>query len=182
MDNNSNIYQMTVPAPLVWPHLITPQAEHTRGKTVFKSVYKGTFLLSQDHPDWQPIREKMRSLAPAGADKFPVEDGTKMAEEARAKHRDREWARGKILFTAQSNVNKFFYSGVLAIGTFMFSAYEGFGGGVTAYLNEVLSLNSGDKIAGGPDAEEKYGDASRFDQYTGHVSNLDPTAGIGSLV
>jgi hypothetical protein len=76
----------------------------------------------------------------------------------------------------------FFYSGVLAIGTFQIVGYEGMGGGVSAYLNEVLSLNSGERIAGGPDAEEKYGPATDFSKYTGHVSAIDPTAGLTGLV
>ncbi len=232
MANQDNIYQMTHPAPLIWSHLITPQPEHTRGKTVFKTSYNGVFLLTKEHPDWAPIASKMQALAAKdlpgnSTPSFPGLDrdaegklsisGDNVANAAKAAGKDREWARGKIMFKAQSNVKtlkgdllmpprlvvllngkyvnygtseaprelaaKFFYSGVLAVGTFMFSSYEGFGGGVTAYLNEVLSLNSGERIAGGPDAEEKYGDAGKFSQYTGHVSNVDPVGtGLTGLV
>lgn len=72
---------------------------------------------------------------------------------------------------------KFFYSGVLAIGTFAFVPYTGMGGGITCYLNEVLSLNAGDKIATGVDDEAKYGDPNTFKGYIGQVSAEDPMAG-----
>ncbi len=218
-------YVMTVPAPFVWNYLITPKPERTvtkpgRAPIVFKAAYEATILFAPDHPDWVNIRALLRSAhsaLPAGAsEKFPVDDGTKIADEAKAKNKDREWARGKILFNPHSNVKKqdgsalmpprlvallngkyvtygtaeqprelatpYFYSGVLGIGTFMIDGYEGMGGGVTAYLNEVLSLNTGERIAGGPDAEEKYGPATDFSKYTGHVSSIDPTAGLTGLV
>jgi hypothetical protein len=72
---------------------------------------------------------------------------------------------------------KFFYSGVLAIGTFGFSPYAGMGGGVAVYLNEILSLNAGEKINTGVDDEVKYGSADQFKGYVGRVSSEDPTAG-----
>lgn len=70
---------------------------------------------------------------------------------------------------------KFFYSGVLAVGTFAFSPYAGMGGGVACYLNEILSLNAGEKIATGVDDEAKYGSPDTFKGYVGHVSSVDPT-------
>ncbi len=213
----SKQYVMTVPAPFVWNYLVTPKPERTVRGMVFKAAYEATVLFAPDHPDWVNIRALLRANLPAGAsEKFPVDDGTKIADEAKAKNKDREWARGKILFNPHSNVKKqdgsalmpprlvallngkyvtygttevprelaapYFYSGVLGIGTFMIDGYEGMGGGVTAYLNEVLSLNTGERIAGGPDAEEKYGPATDFSKYTGHVSSVDPTAGLAGLV
>ena len=218
----SKQYVMTVPAPLVWNYLIAPKSGHTvtkpgKAPIVFKARYEATILFAPDHPDWLPIRTLLQANLPAGAaEKFPVDDGTKIADEAFKKQKDREWARGKILFNPHSNVKKqdgsalmpprlvvllngkyvqygtaeqprelatpYFYSGVLGIGTFMIEGYEGMGGGVTAYLNEVLSLNTGEHIAGGPDAEEKYGPAIDFSKYTGHVSSIDPTAGLTGLV
>ncbi len=217
----SKTYQMTHPAPMIWCHLIEPRPERKDAKNrVFKAAYEATFLFAQDHPDWQPLRAMLRANVDGVTNpKFPVDDGNAVADAARAKQKDREWARGKILFQAKSNVkkvdgsllipprlvvllggkyvnydttdapralaSKFFYSGVLALGTFNLKSYEpgmNSPGGVTAYLNEVLSLNVGDRIAGGPDAEEKYGNAANFSQYTGHVSHVDPTAGLTGLV
>lgn len=71
---------------------------------------------------------------------------------------------------------KFFYSGVLAVGTFGFSPYAGMGGGVAVYLNEILSLNAGEKINTGVDDETKYGSPDTFKGYVGQVSSVDPTA------
>lgn len=76
---------------------------------------------------------------------------------------------------------KFFYSGVLAVGTFGLSPYAGMGGGVTVYLNEILSLNAGEKINTGADDEAKYGSPDTFKGYVGHVSSVDPTAGAEQI-
>lgn len=73
---------------------------------------------------------------------------------------------------------KFFYSGVLAVGTFGLVAYTGMGGGVSAYLNEILSLNAGERINTGVDDEAKYGSPDAFKGYVGKVSAEDPTAGL----
>jgi Protein of unknown function (DUF2815) len=218
--NPEGFYQMTNPAPFVWNHLVTPKAERTVRGMVFKAAYEATVLFTSDHPDFEPLVALVKAATPAVAPAFPngtpFSNGTKLADEANANGKNREWARGKILFNPHSNVQKrdgsmlfppqlvvllnnkyvrygsaelprelaapYFYSGVLAIGTFAIAGYEGMGGGVTAYLNEVLSLNSGERIAGGPDAEEKYGPAVDFSKYTGHVSNTDPTAGLAGLV
>lgn len=73
---------------------------------------------------------------------------------------------------------KFFYSGVMAIGTFAFVAYEGMGGGVSAYLNEILSLGVGERINTGVDDEARYGAPT---QYVGKLSAVDPTAGAEEI-
>lgn len=72
---------------------------------------------------------------------------------------------------------QYFYSGVFAVGTFTFVAYPGMGGGVSAFLNEILSLNTGERIKTGIDDEERYGSADQFKGYIGHQSAVDPTAG-----
>lgn len=215
----SKTYQMTVPAPMVWCHVVDPRPERKDATgRVFKACYEATFLFTPEHPDWTPLRTLMRSAVDPGVTNptFPVDDGNTIANAAQAKNKDREWARGKILFKAKSNVvkldgsplipprlvvllgnkyvnydttdapralaSKFFYSGVLAVGTFHVQGYTGMGGGVTAYLNEIMSLNTGERIAGGPDAEEKYGDAGRFTQYMGSASSINPSEGLTGLV
>ncbi len=77
--------------------------------------------------------------------------------------------------------SKFFYSGVLGIGTFTFVAYEGMGGGVSAYLNEILSLNTGDRINTGIDDAAKYGNAEAYSAYIGKASNINPAAGADDI-
>ena len=70
-----------------------------------------------------------------------------------------------------------FYSGVYATGSFAFATFTGFGGGVTAYLNEIVSFNVGDKIITGVDDNERLGDASKYVGHVGTTSPINPMAG-----
>lgn len=72
--------------------------------------------------------------------------------------------------------SKFFYSGVDAVPTLAFVAFDTNGKKVTAYLNEVLSFNRGDKIATGVDLEKKYG--AVMAAYAGKVSAENPAEGM----
>lgn len=210
-------YQMTKPAPMIWAHVITPRAERTVNGVVYPAGYEATFLFTPDHPDLAAIKKRLGAAAKAEFGRtdnlhYPLESGDKIADEAAAKGKDREFLRGLIAFKAKSNVeiktgpkkgtplapprlvvlqdgkyvrysdeyerkpaSRFFYSGVLAIGTFGFKAYTGMGGGVAAYLNEILSLNTGDKINTGVDDEAKYGPPT---QYVGVVKSENPTVGM----
>lgn len=69
-----------------------------------------------------------------------------------------------------------FYSGVQAIGSFAFATYAGFGGGVTAYLNEIVSFNVGDRIITGVDDNERLGDATKYIGHVGVTSQINPMA------
>ncbi len=216
MVQDTQTYQMTKPAPIVWVSVVTPRPAGAKNQ----ERYQAAFLLSKDHPDFAPmatmmakvVKDKYGSTDGRG---FPLQHGDKVADEAAAKGRDREWARGKELLEAHSNVRKrmvngvpgellnpprlvvlrdgkyvryqdeerplaksAFYSGVLAIGTFSFVAYDGFGGGCSCYLNEILSLGVGDKINTGVDDEAKYGAPT---QYIGKVSAKDPTVGAEEI-
>lgn len=82
----------------------------------------------------------------------------------------------------RAEARRFFYSGVLARGTFNFVAYEAQGGVVSVYLNELLSLNVGDRIQTGPDNEQKYGSAESHSEYIGKVSSVNPTAGLDDAI
>jgi hypothetical protein len=75
-----------------------------------------------------------------------------------------------------------FYAGVHAIGEFGITAYEGMGGGVSIYLNELLSLNYGDRISTGIDDEAKYGEMRRFAGHVGANTPYNPTLGATSIV
>jgi len=205
-------YQMTKPAPIVWVNVVAPRPAGAKNQERFQAA----FLLTKDHPDFAPMTAMMAKVVKDKFGKtdgygFPLQRGDKVADDAAAKGRDREWARGKEILEAHSNVrkrgvngapgellnpprlvvlrdNKYvryqdeeralakpaFYSGVMAIGTFGFVAYEGFGGGVSCYLNEILSLGVGEKINTGVDDEAKYGAPT---QYIGKASSVDPTAG-----
>lgn len=130
---------------------------------------------------------------------FPFTSGDKLADKAKERSKDREFSRGKAVLTARSKFQprlslieggravdledeaaiklhgKKFYSGVQALAQFTFTAYDGVGNnpdGVNAYLDLVLSLNKGERLAGGgPSAAEVFKD------YVGTVSNEDPTGG-----
>lgn len=127
--------------------------------------------------------------------KFPFSKGDKLADKAKAKGKDGEFQRGKTVLASRSKyeprlsviengklvelegparaaAKPKFYSGVEVLAQFNFVTYEGVGenpDGVTAYLNQVCSLNKGARIAGGASAAEV------FKGYAGTVSNEDPT-------
>lgn len=134
---------------------------------------------------------------------FPFSNGTELADAAKAKGKDREFSRGKLVLTARSKfqprlsaivggklvdfegdaiktAKTYFYSGVEVLAQVNFQAYDGVppsgADGVTAYLNLVVSTNKGKKLAsGGPSASEV------FSGYLGSISNIDPTGGASAL-
>lgn len=65
-----------------------------------------------------------------------------------------------------------FYFGVEVLAQFNLVPYDGDDGpgGVTAYLNMVLTTNKGERLSGGASASEV------FKGYVGHASTVDPTA------
>lgn len=209
-------YQMTLAAPVIWLWVVSPKPENVQQK--IPSSYQATFLLTPDHPDFAPINSICGELAMAAfgtyeGKKFPVTDGTALADAARrmTPPKDREFLRGKILLATHAKVKKMdgtlanpprlivynkasgkydrfeerqmaqrmFYSGVNCIAQIAFDTYTGFGGGVTAYLNEIVSFNIGDKIITGVDDNERLGDASK---YVGHVSAGPVVAGAHPTV
>jgi hypothetical protein len=132
---------------------------------------------------------------------WPFQSGDKAADKRKAKGKsDGEFLRGKGLITARSKFQpnlsvldngqiidleddalkaKYkgkFYSGVKAYALFNFVWYDaikdGDKSGVTAYLNLVYSLGTGDRIGGGRSGSDI------FKAYAGVVSNEDPTAGV----
>ncbi len=76
----------------------------------------------------------------------------------------------------RAQVKGMFYSGVHCIAQLAFATYTGFGGGVTAYLNEIVSFNVGEKIITGVDDNERLGDASKYVGHLGITSQVNPMA------
>jgi hypothetical protein len=64
---------------------------------------------------------------------------------------------------------KRYFSGVLAHISVNLKTYAGFGGGITAYLQQVFIAGGGVKLSGGPAPSET------FSKYVGRVTNEDPT-------
>ena len=85
---------------------------------------------------------------------------------------------GRIIDVDDGNIAQHirkFYFGTEAVAVFNFVAFEGIGDkpdGVTAYLQQVLSFNRGERLsqAGAPASQT-------FRGYVGQVSNEDPTGG-----
>lgn len=73
----------------------------------------------------------------------------------------------------------FFYFGVECFAQVNLVAYDPVSGdgkpGVAAYLNQVVSLKRGAKLAGGKSAAETFG------AYAGKLSDVDPTGAAGGL-
>lgn len=136
---------------------------------------------------------------------FPFTSGDRLADERKKKGKDdNEWLRGKVCLASRSKYEPRlsytegdrivdleneaakaaakgkFYNGVEVLAQFNFVAYDGVGqnkGGVTAYLNMVLSTGKGARLSGGQSASEA------FKGYVGHVSAADPTApGAGGVL
>jgi hypothetical protein len=135
--------------------------------------------------------------------KVPIDRGDALADKAAAKDRDRECLRGKFLVKAHlpllsrkkepllpprlyvvqdgkyvqhtdraANV-PFFYNGVLVKGEVTVIPFEGMGGGVSLWINELVSLNQGERLnVGAGDPAAKYGSA--MTEYVGKLSDVKP--------
>lgn len=129
----------------------------------------------------------------------PWTSGDKLAAKAKAKGKNREFSEGKVVVTARSkfrptlsfleggkiveleddsgikaNIRKF-YSGCDVLAEVRLQAYDGVGqnpDGVNAYINQVMSLNRGKKVAGGGKSATE-----TFKDVVGKFSAEDPTEG-----
>lgn len=131
---------------------------------------------------------------------FPFVSGDKLADKAKTKGKDTaEWLRGKVVVTPKSKLaprlayidggkiidletdtaihaaKGKFYNGVEVLVQMNFGAYDPIGeqakGGVTSYLNMVISTNKGQRRTGGASPSDV------FRNYRGGVSAEDPTGG-----
>lgn len=137
--------------------------------------------------------------------KFPFSNGDKTADKRVALgKKDGEFNRGHSILVARSGVDypprlsllengKFidldgparaaakpkFYPGVKVLCEVILAPYEGVGtnpDGVCAYLNAVVSLNEGERLAGGARSA-----AETFKGYVGHTTTEDPTDDLSDL-
>lgn len=225
-DKDAGIYVFPVPVPSTFPNLLEAKAVQRNGKDAGEPKFSLNFELDPEDAAQaaviKGIKAKALEIARAkwpGRDfakeaakvdgqglkriptfVFPWSNGTELADNAKAKNKDREFSRGKFVLTARSKFQprlsaiiggkivdfedqsaivankKYFYSGVEVLAQVNFQAYDGVppsgADGVTAYLNLVVSTNKGKKLAaGGPSAAEV------FSGYMGTISNADPTGG-----
>lgn len=131
---------------------------------------------------------------------FPFSSGDKAADKRKAAGKDGEHSRGKVLLKSSSKYEPRlsvivdgkiididsemlkqahkgkFYNGVEVLAQLNFVTYDAIGenakGGVTAYLNIVMSTGKGKRLSGGATAAEV------FKGYAGAVSTEDPTGGV----
>src|SRR5579859_1190495 len=89
------------------------------------------------------------------------------------------FANGLTKFQAESRsmAEKYFYPGVRVVAEINLQPHSVGSNmpGVKAYLNELISTNTGDRIAGGKPTEEK------FSEFMGRVTTVDPAAGGSQL-
>lgn len=201
-EDNEGRFDLTEPTTLTFPNLLEAKAVQVKGKPSGEPKYSSNFEFEPESDDLRALKAKAVAVARAkwpGRDlkelAFPFTNGDKLAEKAKAKGKDREFSRGKVVVTARSKYQprmsvveggrivdlegdaikangRKFYSGVQALAQFNLVAYDGVGNnpdGVTAYLNMVLSINKGTKLAGGASASEV------FKGYIGTASDEDPT-------
>jgi hypothetical protein len=197
--------KLTKPERLTFPNLDEPRAVKRNGKDTGKPKFSINIEFLPDSPDLAAFKAKAVAVAKAkwpGVDlktlKFPFTNGDTLADKAKAKGKDREFSRGRVVFTARteyqptlsivkggevidvngedkSAVKKLFYSGCAVLAEVSFSAYDAVNEdgkpGVNAYVNKVLSFNKGAKLTGGPSSAETFKD------YIGSASDEDPTDG-----
>ena len=204
-DKDQGIYNLTSPVQSVFPNLIEPRAVGPKGKEQGKPKYSLNFVFDPDSEDLAKLKSLAAKLAKAkwpSRDlkelRFPFSNGDKLADKQKAKGKDAEFYRGKVVLVSRSQYEPRlsviqnggitdlegdarvaakgkFYHGVEVLAQVNLVAYDGVGedgkDGVTAYLNMVLSTNKGDKLSGGASAAEV------FSGYAGVSTTEDPTEG-----
>lgn len=209
-DKDLGRYALTKPSTMTFPNLLEAKAvQGPNGKPSGEPKYSVNIEFDPEHADLKAMKAKAVAVARAkwpGVDlstlRFPFTDGSKLADKAKAKGKDREFSRGKAVLTARSKYQprmsvikngavvdlegdaiaangKMFYSGSDVLAQVTFQAYDGVGEdgkpGVNAFIDMVLTLNRGKRLTGGASAAEVFKD------YAGMVSDEDPTGGAALL-
>lgn len=203
-DQISGLYAITKPVLMAFPNLFEPKAFMENGKARGEPKYSANFVFdpADNADDLKNMKALVAKIARANTQvaftelALPFVSGDKLAEAAKAKKKNGEYQRGKVVVAARSKFQpklavfengkavdlddsmfarykSRFYPGVRAFAQFNFvwHAVGSNKSGVTAYLNLVLTTGKGDRIAGGKPAAEV------FAGYVGHVTDTDPTAG-----
>lgn len=219
-------FVLTEPVVMLMPTVVTPRKFQENGKPKGDPMYTAQFKFNPDGADLKAMKALCAKLAnekwpgrlaaeaafrkngtPLPAQyldssgnprllSFPFKLGDKLADEAKAKKKDREYFRGGVVISAKSDeahppkLSGFengkavsytdetkkaaagkFYNGVEVLAQFNLVAYESPQlHGITVYLNGVFTTNKGTKYASGSEnPAEVYG------EYLGKVSQEDPT-------
>lgn len=211
VDYEARRLTLAQPVPAVFLNLAEPR--RVSNSQHEEPTYSARFELEPDSEDLKRIRAK---IVAAAREKWPGMDvaaaiksgelqvtltaGDVLADKAKAKGKDQEWARGKMCLTARSKMqpsigylddgkivelkdsaaikaaSKHIYSGALALGIFSFKAYDAVGQsglpGVKCYFEQYLSTGKGEKKGGGRKSLEE-----SFSGYVGRLTDEDPTGG-----
>lgn len=205
-DSTEGYIEINKPVMTSFPQLFEAKAVMRKGKPTGEPKFSANFEFHpvNDKAELDALKAKAAAVAKAkwpGRDlkelAFPFTSGDKLAEKAKAKGKDRDFSKGKVVLTARSKYEprlsviengklvdyegdrrptckSKFYSGVEVLFQVNFQAYDAVDedgkAGVTAYLNMVVSLNKGKKLAGGGSSA-----AEVFKGYVGVASAEDPT-------
>lgn len=201
-------YALTKPVLMAFPNLFEAKAFTNNGKASGEPKFSANFIYEADSEDLKALKALAAKIARAKWPSvefkdlaFPFVSGDKLADAAKAKKKDGEYQRGKVVMSARSKYQPrlacfvngkitdldspqlqqmhkgAFYPGVLVYAQFNLATHEVGNNkpGVNAYLDMVLTTGKGDRIAGGKTAAET------FAGYVGNLSATDPTGGQKQL-
>src|SRR5882757_5139396 len=99
------IFNLTKPVIMAFPNLFEPKAfKGKNGKELGEAKYSGNFILEPDSEDLKGLKALAVKIARANAPQtelkdlaFPFTSGDKLADAAKAKKKDGEYQRGKVV-------------------------------------------------------------------------------------
>lgn len=203
-ENTGRFKFEAAPIVMLYPVVITPKPMMIDGKAKGDPMYQVQASMPLDHPELPALKALISRVAKEkfGTTKdvsLPIKLGDPQADKAKARKKDREFMRGRVILTARSKqyapvlsyvsegkvvevgedmraqVGSKFYSGVEGTIEVNLVAYPGNGSNipnsVVAYLAEACSLCRGKKLGGGGSADK----FAAFAKNMGEVSDVDPT-------
>lgn len=195
-NKEDNTFTLTVPVRMIFVNLLAPRAFKQGSEPKYSATFlipnESPDLEGIKSMIGRVFREAFPSADMTG--RVPLKLGDREADKAKAKGKDLEVARGHwvlgsssgyrpvlsvsangsvVDLTTEDLIAKYgaqFYAGAEAYAAFYFAKYAitELNYGVTAYLQNVYSLNRGAKIGASSGA-------SRFNHVTGHVTSTNPT-------
>ena len=161
-------------------------AEAARAKWPGKSLSELQFPFKSGDKEWEKRVAKLKAEGKEDDGKGDFQKG-KVLMKASSKFQPKlsVWLKGQKEPTELTDEGMFrihggkFYFGVKTLFEVNFMPYEpvreGDKPGITAYVQQVCSINEGERLAGGRAASEV------FKGYSGKVSDMDPTAGASGM-
>lgn len=204
MANPDGRYNLTAPAVMSFPNLITPKAFGTKGRETGDPKFSANFLFAPDSEDLKAMKALCAKIAKGRWPdrdlktlQFPFTSGDKLAEKSKAKGKDGEFNRGHVVVAARSKYRPTlsiilngkvvdlddatltqhkgqFYPGVKVLAQFTFVTYDGVGANPDGVNAYLNMVLSTNK--GARLAGGAPTAAEVFKDYIGHVTAEDPTA------